>query len=202
MVEMSKQDAAERLRARVAQYYGVAISRALFPPGADVKGEAGGSQVTSGAAAPLISEGEASAVPGEAERLVMAALLVLLHEEGGGYKVTFMLPDLLGLLGWPVAESSWRAVERALDFYMQPVRSEYCVSPPTGVRGREISITSLRRLIAGHEYYEESERGDPESIRLAGRQVAVTFNPDVPLGTAGPERRCLSEADSSFRAHP
>ena len=39
----------------------------------------------------------------------------------------------------------------------------------------------MRKLIAGHEYYEESEFGAPEPVRLAGRQVTVTFNPDVPL---------------------
>jgi hypothetical protein len=181
---MSEWDAAERLRDNLAQYYGPEVTRVLFPPADDSEGEVSGSELMSDAVAPWISGERASSPPGGDEHLVMAALLVLLHEGGGRHKVTFMLPELLGLLGWPVAESSWEAVERALDFYMQLVQREYCVSPP-GSRGREVRVTSLRRLVAGHEYYEESEYNSPESIRLAGRQVTVTFNTDVPLG-AGP----------------
>jgi hypothetical protein len=116
------------------------------------------------------------------ERLVMAALLVLRHE-GGGHKVTFMLPELLELLGWPVAELSWEAVERALDFYMRPVRREYCVSPPPADGEREIHVTSWRRVIAGYEYHEESEIGAHVATALANRQVAVTLNTDLVRGT-------------------
>ena len=136
----------------------------------------------SNAVAPWISGEGASPPPSEVERLVMAALLLLLHESDDGHKVTFMLPELLGLLGWPLSEPSWAAVERALDFYMRPVRREYCVPPPQAGPGREVSVISLRSLIAGHEHDEESERGTSESVRLAERQVTVTFNPDLPLG--------------------
>lgn len=141
-----------------------------------------GSELMSNAVVPWVSGQGVLPPPGEAERLVMAALLVLLHEGGDGHKVTFMLPKLLGLLSWPVSELSWAAVERALDFYMQPVRREYCVLPPQAGRVREVRVISLRSLIAGHEYEEESERGTPEPVRLAGRQVTVMFNPDLPLG--------------------
>lgn len=182
---MSERDAAERLRDKLAQYYGPEISRALFSPADDLKEEVGDSAFMSDAVTPWISGERASSPPGGDERLVMAALLILLHEGGGRHKVAFMLPELLGLLGWPVAESSWDVVERALDFYMQPVQREFCVSPPPGSEDREVVVTSMRRLIAGHEYYEESEYDAPASIRLAGRQVTVTFNTDVPLG-AGP----------------
>ena len=184
---MSERDAAERLRAKVEQYYGPAVTRALFPSAADAEGEVSDSEFVSEAVAPWISKGGASAPLGEDERFTLAALLILLHE-GGSYKVTFILPELLGLLGWPVAESSWEAVERALDFYMQPVRREFCVSPPQGCRGREVSVTSMRKLVAGHEYYEESELGAPESVRLAGRQVTITFNPDAPQWAQAAER--------------
>ena len=177
---MSEWDAAERLRDKLAQYYGPEVTRALFPPADDSEGEVSGSELMSDAVTPWISGERASSPPGGAERLVMAALLILLHE-GGDHKVTFMLPDPLVLLGWPVAESSWDAVERALDFYMQLVQREYCVSPP-GSRGREVRVTSMRRLVAGHEYYEESEYDAPESVRLAGRRVTVTFNTDLQLG--------------------
>jgi hypothetical protein len=179
---MSERDAAKRLRDKVAQYYGPEVTRALFPPAGDSEGEVSGSAFMSDAVTPWISGERAAPPPGGTERLVMAALLVLLHEGGGRHKVTFMLPELLGLLGWPVTESSWDAVERALDFYMQPVQREFCVSPPPGGRGREVSVTTIRKLIAGHEYYEESEYDAPESVRLAGRQVTVTFNTDLPLG--------------------
>jgi hypothetical protein len=181
-VEMSERDAAEQLRAKVAQYYGPAVTRPLFPSAAVAEGEVGDSEFMSETVAPWISGQRASSPPGEAECLVMAALLVLLHEGGGGHKVTFMLPELLGLLGWAVAVPSCEAVERALDFYMQPVRHKFHVAPTPADPGREVSITWLRTLIAGHEYSEESELGAPESVRLAGRQVTVKFNPDVPLG--------------------
>lgn len=115
------------------------------------------------AVAPWITKGGASAPLGEDERFILTALLILLHE-GGSYKVTFILPELLELLGWPVAKSSWEAIERALDFFMQPVQREYCVSPPPGGRGQEVCVTSMRRLVAGHDYYEESEIGTPESV--------------------------------------
>lgn len=141
----------------------------MFPSAAATKEEVIESEYMSEAMVPWIDGVGASVTPGEAERLVMAALLVLLHEGGGGHKVTFMLPELLGLLGWPVAESSWEAVERALDFYMQLAQREYCVSPPPGGQDREVRVTSLRRLVAGHEYFEECELGAPESVRLAGR---------------------------------
>lgn len=179
---MSDQDAAERLRAKVEQYYGPAVTLVLFPPAAGVEGEVGDTEFMSEAVTQLLSGGEASPPPGEVERLVMAALLVLLHEGGGGHKVTFMLPELLSLLGWPLSEPSGEAVERALDFYMRLVRRKYIVSPTSAGRGREVSVISSRRLIGGHEYCEESECDAPESVRLAGRQVTVTFNPDVPLG--------------------
>jgi hypothetical protein len=145
------------------------------------EGEVGDSEFMSETVVPWISGERASSPPSEAERFVMAALLILVHEGGSGHKVTFMLPELLGLLGWPLAETSWEGVEQALDFYMQLVQREYCVSPPGG-QDREVRVTSLRRLVAGHEYSEESELGAPEFVRLAGRQVTVTFNPDVPLG--------------------
>lgn len=178
---MSGRDASDRLRDKVAQYYGPEISRALFSPADDLKEDVSDSAFMSDAVTPWISGERASSPPGGDERLVMAALLVLLHEGGGRHKVTFMLPALLELLGWPLAESSWDAVGRALDFYMQPVQREFCSTPQDG-RGREIIVTSMRRLIAGHEYYEESEYNAPESVRLAGRQVTVTFNTDLPLG--------------------
>lgn len=177
---MNERDAAKLLRAQVEQYYGPTVTRALFPPATDPEEVVNSSESMSDAVVPWISGERASSSPGEAERLVMAALLVLLHEGGGSHKVTFMLPELLGLLDWPVAESSWEAVERALDFYMQLVQREYYVSPPAG-GGREVSVTSLRRLIAGYECYEESELDTPEAIRLTGQQVTVTFNPDVSL---------------------
>lgn len=179
---MSKRDAVERLRVKVEQHYDPVVTRALFPSAADTEGEVSGSEFMSEALAPWISGGRASSPPGEDERLVLAALLVLMREGGNDFKVTFLLPELLGLLGWPLTEPSWEVVEQALDFYMQLVRREYPVSPPPASQAREFSVTSLWRLIAGHEYYEESERGTPESVRLAGRQVTVTFNPDVPLG--------------------
>ncbi len=177
---MSKQDMAERLFVKVAQYYGPAVAQVLFPPAAGAEGEVGDTEFMSEAVTQLLSGGGASPPPGEAERLVMAALLVLLHEGGGGHKVTFMLPELLGLLGWPLSEPSGEAVERALDFYMRLVQRE-STGPPTSA-GREVRVTSIRRLIGGHEYCEESECDAPESVRLAGRQVTVTFNPDIPLG--------------------
>lgn len=173
--------AAEQLRTKVAQYYGPAVTCALFSSEIGVGEEPGGSEFKSDALAPWISGEDTSATPGDAERLVMAALLVLLHE-GGGHKVTFMLPELLELLGWPVAEPSWEAVERALDFYMRPVRREYCVSPPADGE-REIHVTSWRRVIAGYEYHEESEIGAHMAMALTGRQVAVTFNTDLLRGT-------------------
>lgn len=178
---MSEPDAADRLRDKVEQYYGPAVTRALFAPAANAEENVSSYELMSDAVTPWISGERVSTPPGGDERLVMAALLVLLHEGGGGHKATFMLPELLGLLGWPVAESSWEAVERALDFYMQPVQREFCLPPRDG-RGRESIVTSIRRLIAGHEYYEESEYDAPESVRLAGRQVTVTFNPDLQLG--------------------
>lgn len=177
---MSGSDAAERLRDKLAQYYGPDVTRALFPPADNSEGEGSSPAFMWDAVTPWISGERASSPPGGDERLVMAALLVLLHEGGGRHKVTFMLPALLKLLGWPVAESSWDAVEQALDFYMQLVQREYCGSPPGG-RGQEVRVTTMRKLLAGHEYYEESEYDAPESVRLAGRQVTVTFNPDVPL---------------------
>lgn len=179
---MSRRDAAGRLRAKVARYYGPAVTKALFPSAADAEGEVNGSELMSSVVVSWISGGGASFPPSEVERLVMAALLILLHEGGDGHKVTFMLPELLGLLSWPLSELLWTAVERALDFYMRPVQREYCVPPPQAGPGREVSVISLRSLIAGYEHDEESERGALESIRLAGRQVTVTFNPDLPLG--------------------
>lgn len=191
---MSERNAAERLRDKLAQYYGPEVSRALFPPADDSEGEVSGSDLTLDAVTPWISEERASSPPGGDERLVMAALLVLLHEGGGRHKVTFMLPALLKLLGWPVAESSWEAVEQALDFYMQLVQREYCGSPPGGQgQGQEVRVTTMRKLLAGHEYYEESEYDAPESVRLAGRQVKVTFNPDVPLGARAAELKSGTE---------
>jgi hypothetical protein len=173
--------AAEQLRTKVAQYYGPVVTCALFPSEAGAGEEPGGSEFKSDALAPWVSGQDTSATPGDAERLIMAALLVLLHASGR-HKVTFMLPELLELLGWPVAEPSWEAVEWALDFYMQPVRREYCVSPPTD-GAREVYVTSWRRVIAGYEYHEESEIGAHMATALAGRQVAVTFNTDLLLGT-------------------
>lgn len=190
---MSDQDAAERLRVKVEQYYGPAVALALFPPATGVEGEVGDTEFMSEAVTRLLSGGGDAPPPGEAERLVMAALLVLLREGGGGHKVTFMLPELLGLLGWPVSEPSGEAVERALDFYMRLVRREYTVPPASVGRGREVRVTSSRRLIGGHEYSEESERDAPESVRLAGRQVTVTFNPDVPLGARAAELKSGAE---------
>lgn len=189
---MSGRDASERLRDKVAQYYGPAVTRALFPPADDSEKEESGSAFMSDAVTPSISGERASPLPSATERLVMAALLVLLHKGGGRHKVSFMLPELLVLLGWPVDEPSWDAVERALDFYMQLVQRECCVSPP-GSRGREVRVSSLRRLVAGHEYYDESELGAPESIRLAGRQVTVTFNTDVPLRAEAAELKSDAE---------
>lgn len=179
---MSDQDVVERLRAKVEQYYGPTVALVLFPPVAGVEGEVGDIEFMSEAVTQLLSGGGDVPPPREAERLVMAALLVLLHEGGGGHKVTFMLPELLGLLGWPLSEPSGEAVERALDFYMRLVRREYTVPPASADRGREVRVTTSRRLIGGHEYSEESEHDAPESVRLAGRQITVTFNPDVPLG--------------------
>lgn len=126
---------------------------------------------------------EAAAATDEVERLVLAALLVLLHEGGGGYKVSFMLPELLRLLKWPVDESSWDVVERALDWYMQPVHREVkVVSPPADYR-REARVTSWRRLVSGYEYYEESEDDTTGPVlNLAARRVTVTFNPDIVPG--------------------
>lgn len=190
---MSRRDAAGRLRAKVARYYGPAVTQALLPSAADAEGEVNGSELMSNAVAPWVSGGGASPPPSEVERLVMAALLVLLHEGDDGHKVTFMLSELLGLLGWPLSEPSWAAVERALDFYMRPVRREYCVTPPQAGPGREVSVISLRSLIAGHEHDEESERGISESISLAGRQVTVTFNPDLPLGMGSLTLKSVSE---------
>ena len=189
---MSGRDAVERLRDKVAQYYGPEVTRALFPPADDSEREVSGSELMSDAVTPWISAEQASSPPGGDERLVMAALLVLLHEGGGRHKVIFMLPDLLELLGWPVAESFWDTVERALDFYMQPVQREFC-SPPQDGRGQEIIVTSMRKLIAGHEYYEESEYDAPESVRLAGRQVTVTFNTDLPLGAGAAVLKSVAE---------
>jgi hypothetical protein len=173
--------AAERLRNHIAQYYGPAVTCALFPSEADAGQEPGGLEFMSDTVGPWVSGEDASTKPGDAERLVLAALLVLLHE-GGGHKVIFMLPELLELLGWPVVETSWDAVEQALDFYMQPVRREYCISPPSAGSEREVYVTSWRRVIAGYEYYEESEIGTPVATALAGRQVAITFNPDLLRG--------------------
>ena len=190
---MSERDAAEQLRDKVERYYGPAVAWALFPPASCAEEEADGTEFLPEAVAPLISGGGASPPPGEAERLVMAALLVLLHEGGGGHKVTFMLPELLGLLGWPLSEPSGEAVERALDFYMRLVRRVYTVPPTSASRGREVRVTSSRRLIVGHEYSEESERDAPESVRLAGRQVTVTFNPDVPLEARAAELKSGAE---------
>ena len=101
---MSERDAAERLRDKLAQYYGPEVTRALFPPADDSEGEVSGSELMSDAVTPWISGERALSPPGEAERLVMTALLVLLHEGGGRHKVTFMLPKLLGLLDWPVVD--------------------------------------------------------------------------------------------------
>ena len=179
---MADNFAAEQLRTKVAQYYGPAVTCALFSSETGAGEEPGGSEFKSDALAPWVSGEDTSATPGNAERLVIAALLVLLHE-GGGHKVTFMLPELLELLGWPVAEPSWEAVARALDFYMRPVRREYCVSPPPADGKREIHVTSWRKVIAGYEYREESEIGAPVATALAGRQIAVTFNPDLLRGT-------------------
>jgi hypothetical protein len=173
---------AERLCVKVAQYYGPAVAQVLFPPATGAEGEVGDTEFMSKAVTQLLSGGGASSPPGEVERLVMAALLVLLHEGGGGHKVTFMLPELLGLLGWPLSEPSGEAVERALDFHMRLVRREYTVPPTSAGRDQEVRVTSSRRLIGSHEYCEESECDAPESVRLAGRQVTVTFNPDIPLG--------------------
>lgn len=178
---MADKLAAEQLRTKVAQYYGPAVTCALFPSEAGAGEEPDGSGFKSDALAPWVGGEDTSATPGNAERLVMTALLVLLHE-GGGHKVTFMLPELLELLGWPIAEPSWEAVERALDFYMQPVRREYCVSPPPADGERAVYVTSWRKVIAGYEYYEESEIGAHVATALAGRQVAVTFNTDILRG--------------------
>ena len=190
---MSERDAAEQLRVKVEQYYGPAVALALFPPATVAEGEVGDTEFMSEAVTRLLSGGGDAPPPGEAERLVMAALLVLLREGGGGHKVTFMLPELLALLGWPLSEPSGEAVERALDFYMRLVRREYTVPPASVGRGREVRVTSSRRLIGGHEYCEESEFGAPESVRLAGRQVTVTFNPDVPLGARAAELKSGAE---------
>lgn len=78
----------------VEQYYCPAVTLALFPSVADAEEEVDGSDLMSETVAPLISGEGASAPPGEGERLVLAALLIPLHESGG-YKVTFMLPELL-----------------------------------------------------------------------------------------------------------
>jgi dihydroxyacid dehydratase/phosphogluconate dehydratase len=99
--------AAEQLRIKVAQYYGPAITCALFPSEAGVAEELGNSEFKSDALVLWISGAGTSATPGDAERLIMAALLVLLYE-GGGHKVTFMLPELLVLLGWPLAAAGRR----------------------------------------------------------------------------------------------
>lgn len=170
--------AAEQLYARVGWCYGPAALRTLFPSvaAAEVEESALTSRYTT------VGEGEeggCSPYPGEVERLVLAALLVLLHEGGGGYKISFTLCELTRLLGWPVTESSWDVVTRALDEYMQPVRREFSVVSPAGGRGREARVISWRRLIAGYEYSEESEQGVPEAVNLAGRLIMVTFNPDV-----------------------
>ena len=188
---MSERDAAEQPRVKVEQYYGPAVALALFPPATVAEGEVGDTEFMSEAVTRLLSGGGDAPPPGEAERLVMAALLVLLREGGGGHKVTFMLPELLALLGWPLSEPSGEAVERALDFYMRLVRREYTV--PQASAGREVRVSSSRRLIGGHEYCEESEFGAPESVRLAGRQVTVTFNPDVPLGARAAELKSGAE---------
>ena len=118
--------------------------------------------------------------PDEAKRLILAALLILLREGGGSDQVSFMLPDLLRLLGWPVAESPWVSIERVLDLSMQPVYREFSVATPHAARGRAARITSWRRLVSGYEYYEESESNTTDPIPdLAGQKVTVTFNPDV-----------------------
>jgi hypothetical protein len=179
---MADNFAAEQLRTKVVQYYGPAVMCALFPSEARAGEEPGGSEFKSDALVPWVSGQDTSATPGDAERLIMAALLILLHA-GSRHKVTFMLPELLELLGWPVAEPSWEAVERALDFYMQPVRREYCVSPPPADGEREVYVTSWRKVIAGYEYHEESDIGAHVATALAGRQVVVTFNTDLLRGT-------------------
>lgn len=170
--------AAEQLYVRVGRCYGPAVLRTLFPSTATAEVEE--SVLTSQYM--TVGEGEeggSSPHRGAVERLVLAALLVMLHEGGGGYKISFTLHELTRLLGWPVTESSWDAVTRVLDGYMQPVRREFSFVSPAGSCGREARVTSWRRLIAGYEYSEESEHGVPEPVNLAGRRITVTFNPDV-----------------------
>jgi hypothetical protein len=190
---MSERDVAERLRAKVAQYYGPAVALVLFPPAIGVEGEVGDAEFMSEAVTQLLSGGGDDPTPGEAERLVMAALLVLLHEGGGGNKVTFMLPELLELLGWPLSEPSEEAVERALDFYMRLVRREYTVPPASVGPGREVRVTSSRRLIWRPRVLRGERVRCLRVVRLAGRHVTVTFNPDVPLGARAAELKSGAE---------
>lgn len=103
-----RQDAAEQLYIRVGRCYGPAVLRALYQSAAAAEVEEGdlaSRYVTVGEG----EEGGGSSHLGEAERLVLAALLVLLHE-GGGYQISFTLRELLQLLDWPLTESSWGAV--------------------------------------------------------------------------------------------
>jgi hypothetical protein len=178
------QDAAEQLYDRVGRCYGLAVLRTLNPVAATPEVEEG--DLTSQYA--TLGEGEeggGSSHLGEGERLVLAALLVLLHEGGGDYQISFTLRELLRLLDWPLTESSWGAVARALDGYMEPVRREFSSLPPAGSRGQETRITSWRKLVAGYECSEESENGVPEHVNLAARQITVTFNPDILPGPIG-----------------
>lgn len=165
--------AVEELRAKVEQCYGPEALRELLPSAA-AAAEAAEGALTSRRT--TVGGGGDSTHPGEAERLVLAALLVLLHQ-GGGYQISFTLRELTRLLGWPVAESSWEAVTRALEMYMQPVRHEYDTVSPAGMP--EARVTSWRRLVAGYDYSDETEDGVPETASLAGRQITVTFNPDM-----------------------
>lgn len=173
-------DATDQLYARVSRCYGQAVLRALFTFTTTVGGGEGDSNLAGKRDCRRATRYEFAPTPGEAERLVLAALLVLLHENGGGHKVSFMLPELLRLLDWPIDESSWNSVERALDRYMQPVHREFCLVSPLSGYGRATRVTSWRRLVSGYEYSEESEDDATGPVlNLAARRVAVTFNPDV-----------------------
>ena len=176
--------AVEELRAQVERRYGPAALRELLPAAAAAEAEEGALTAQHTTVGGGEGGGDLSH-PGEAGRLVLAALLVLLHE-GGGYQISFTLHELTRLLGWPVAESSWEAVTRALDGYMQPVRREFDTVSPVGMR--EARVTSWRRLVTGYDYSDETEDGVPETASLAGRQITVTFNQDM--------LPCLKEARS------
>ena len=182
-VDAHPPNAAAEIYARLGQCYGPGALRELLPSVNPAQGEglsAGDADAANDDGRAAGGNGWASDDPAVADHLILAALFVLLREGGGGCRVSFALPELLRLLGLPVADSSWEFVERALGWLMHPVRCEFDVVPPPGGCGRASRVTSWRRLIAGYEYSEESGRGDcGQAAGLAGRLVTVTFNPDL-----------------------